>query len=325
MFRKISAIVIPTLIAAGIIIYMLFSVWDELLIALRHVVPLYIVPAVLVCLLAWILRGARYMGILRSLQVKAGMLVSTACIFVSQTANLVVPARLGDLVRIFILKHEYDTSVSTGISSLVVERLFDIIMVALLGVLMLPFVLNVPQWFYIVIVAPLIIGAVFMAILVALGRVKSENKYIRLILNMLDEVRKASLSTRSLLQFSIISVVIWLLDIAVCIFVVFMFGQSIGLPVVILAIVIGNLVKAVPLTPGGVGTYELAVALVLQLSGVEPALAFLIAVTDHLIKNLVTLIGGVISIYYLGDWVLSTIKSAFNKELGDGVDGNSRR
>ncbi|MCX6699941.1 MAG: lysylphosphatidylglycerol synthase transmembrane domain-containing protein [Methanomicrobiales archaeon] len=325
MFKKISAIVIPTLIAAGIIIYMLLSVWDELLIALQHVVPLYIVPAVLVCLLAWILRGARYMGILKSLQVKAGMLVSTACIFVSQTANLVIPARLGDLVRIFILKHEYETSVSTGISSLVVERLFDIIMVALLGVLMLPFVLNVPQWFYWVIVAPLIIGAVFMIVLVALGRVKSGNKYIMLILTMLDEVRKASLSIRSLIQFSALSVVIWLLDIGVCIFVVYMFGQSIGLPIVVLAIVIGNLVKAVPLTPGGVGTYELAVALVLQLAGVEPALAFLIAVTDHLIKNLVTLIGGVISIYYLGDWVLSTIKSAFNKELGEGAGGNAGR
>ena len=60
-------------------------------------------------------------------------------------------------------------------------------------------------------------------------------------------------------------------------------------------------------------------------AGVEPALAFLIAVTDHLIKNLVTLIGGVISIYYLGDWVISTIKSAFNKELGEGVDGNAGR
>ena len=66
-------------------------------------------------------------------------------------------------------------------------------------------------------------------------------------------------------------------------------------------------------------------ALVLQLAGVEPALAFLIAVTDHLIKNLVTLIGGVISIYYLGDWVISTIKSAFNKELGKGLEDNAGR
>jgi glycosyltransferase AglD len=323
MFRKISAIIIPTLIAAGIIIYMLLSVWDELQIALLHVVPLYLIPAVLVCLLAWILRGARYMGILQSLQVKAGILVSTACIFVSQTANLVIPARLGDLVRIFILKHEYGTTVSTSISSLVVERLFDIIMVALLGALTLPFVLNVPDWFYLVIVVPLIIGAVFMLVLLSLGKVKSENKYIRIILTMLEEVRKASLSLRSLLQFSLLSVIIWLLDIGVCIFIVYMFGQSIGIPVIILAIVIGNLVKAVPLTPGGIGTYELAVALVLQLAGVEPALAFLIAVTDHLIKNLVTLIGGVISIYYLGDWVLSTIKSAFNRELSEEAGGNA--
>ncbi len=256
MFRKISAIVIPTLIAAGIIIYMVLSVWDDMLVALQHIVPLYIVPAVLVCLFAWILRGARYLGILKSLQVKAGMLVSTACIFVSQTANLVIPARLGDIVRIFILKHEYDTSVSTGISSLVVERLFDIIMVALLGVLMLPFVLNVPQWFYFVIVGPLVIGAVFMVVLIAIGKVKSGNKYIMLVLTMLEEVRKASLSVRSLLQFSALSVVIWLLDVGVCIFVVYMFGQSIGVPIIILAIVIGNLVKAVPLTPGGMGTYE---------------------------------------------------------------------
>ena len=325
MLRKISAIVIPTLIAAGIIIYMVLSVWDDMLVALQHIVPLYIVPAVMVCLLAWILRGARYLGILKSLQVKAGMLVSTACIFVSQTANLVIPARLGDIVRIFILKHEYDTSVSTGISSLVVERLFDIIMVALLGVIMLPFVLNVPQWFYFVIVGPLVIGAVFMVVLIALGKVKSGNKYIMLVLTMLEEVRKASLSIRSLLQFSALSVVIWLLDVGVCIFVVYMFGQSIGVPIIILAIVIGNLVKAVPLTPGGMGTYEIAVAFVLQLSGVEPAIAFLIAVIDHLIKNLVTLIGGVISIYYLGDWVIDTIKSAFNKELGEGMGGNGGR
>ena len=79
MFKKVSAIVIPTLIAAGIIIYMLLSVWDELKIALLHVVPLYIVPAVLVCLLAWILRGARYQGILKSLAVPAGLAISIAC------------------------------------------------------------------------------------------------------------------------------------------------------------------------------------------------------------------------------------------------------
>jgi glycosyltransferase AglD len=315
MYRKLSAIIIPTLIAAGIILYMLLSVWNQLLAALQHVVPFYLVPAVFVCFLAWILRGVRYKGILESLEVKTSLAVATACIFISQTANLIVPARLGDLVRVFILNHEHETPISTGISSLVVERLFDIVMVALLGLITLPFVLNVPQWIFLLIVVPLGAGALFLLILIMIGKVSSKNRYIRLILTMLEEIRRASLNIRSLFQFSVISVIIWLLDIAVCIFVVLMFGQQVSVPVVVLAIVIGNLVKAVPLTPGGVGTYELAVALTFQLSGMEPALAFIIAVTDHLIKNLATVAGGIVSIYYFGDWVISIIKSAFNKEL----------
>ncbi|HVP95288.1 MAG TPA: lysylphosphatidylglycerol synthase transmembrane domain-containing protein [Methanoregulaceae archaeon] len=315
MFRKLSAVIIPTIIAAGIIIYMLLSVWDQLLVALQYVVPIYLIPAVLVCFLAWILRGVRYRGILETLEVKTTLAVATACIFISQTANLIVPARLGDLVRIFILHHEYDTPISTGISSLVVERVFDIVTVALLGLITLPYVINVPRWFFLLIVVPLGAIAFFLLILIMIGKIKSENRYIRLILTMVDEIRRASLNIRSLVQFSAVSVTIWFLDITVCIFVVLMFGQEVVVPVVILAIVIGNLVKAVPLTPGGVGTYELAVALTFQLSGMEPALAFIIAVTDHLIKNLATVAGGIISIYYFGDWVISIMKSAFNKEL----------
>jgi len=111
--------------------------------------------------------------------------------------------------------------------------------------------------------------------------------------------------------------VIWLLDVVVCLFVALMFGESIPFAVIVLAIVVGNLVKAVPLTPGGVGTYELAVALTFTAAGVAPAIATLIAVVDHLLKNLVTLAGGVISISIFGTWVLDTMKTAFRKEVRD--------
>jgi hypothetical protein len=97
-----------------------------------------------------------------------------------------------------------------------------------------------------------------------------------------------------------------------------MFQRTIPLAVLVLAIVIGNLVKAIPLTPGGVGTYELAVALTFTAAGVDPAIATLIAVIDHLLKNLVTLAGGIISIYFFGDWVIDTIRSAFRKEVYGG-------
>lgn len=322
MYRKISAIVIPTLIAFGIIAYMLFRVWDDLLEALRHVVPGYLAIGVGICLVAWWLRGWRYRSILQSLSYQISLVVSTACIFVSQTANLVIPARLGDFVRVFILRHEYNTTYSEGVSSIVVERVFDIVTVAILGAVALVFVLDVPPIYYTIILIPLVAGIIFFIFLFCLGGCSSENKYIRILLTMLHEIKRASLSLRSIIILGVSSIIIWLLDILVCVSVVMMFEQQIPFAVVVLAVVIGNLVKAVPITPGGIGTYEISLAIIFGLAGVSPAISTLIAVIDHLIKNLVTLAGGIVSVYFFGDWVIPSIKSALNAKLGGGKESD---
>lgn len=319
MYRKISTFVIPTLVAAGILGYMLYSIRDDLLIAIQHIVPLYFVIAVAICLSAWLLRGWRYNSILTGLNYHVGITVSTACIFVSQTMNLIVPARIGDFVRVFILKHEFNSTYSEGVSSIVVERIFDIFTVALLGALSLLFVLNTPSWFTTLILVPIVAGVLFFVFLVFIGKFSSENKYMVIILNMLHEIKRASLSIRSIAVLGTSSIIIWLLDILVCNAVVGMFEMEIPFSLVVLAIVIGNLVKAVPLTPGGMGTYEAALALTFGLAGgVSAASAVLVSVIDHLIKNLVTLAGGIVSIYYFGDWVVPSIKTALDSKLDGG-------
>ena len=321
MYRKISAIVIPTVIAIGIIAFMLYRVWDDLFVALQNSIPEYLVVGILICLCAWWLRGWRYHVILNNLSYKVSITASTACIFISQTVNLIVPARLGDFVRVLILKHEYNVSYSEGVSSLVVERVFDIFTVALLGAVALYFVVNVPAWFYTVIVLPLVAGVIFFLFLLFMGKFSSKNRYISIFLTMLHEIKRASLSLKAVVLLGGSSIVIWLLDIFVCVTVVMMFQQQIPFAVIVLAIVIGNLVKAIPLTPGGVGTYEISLAITFGLAGVDPAVATLIAVIDHLIKNLVTLAGGIVSIYYFGDWVIPSIRTTLDKKLGGG-DGS---
>jgi glycosyltransferase AglD len=319
MYRKISAIVIPTVIAAGILGYMLYSIRDQVLVALEHLKPEYLVVAVAICLCAWWLRGWRYHSILKSLNYSVSVTVSTACIFVSQTVNLVIPARLGDFVRAFILKHEYGTTYSEGISSLVVERVFDIVTVALLGAVSLLFVLNAPAWFTTLIIVPLAAGVIFFIILFFIGKFSSENRYVTLVLNMLHEIKRASLSIRSISVLGTSSIIIWLLDILVCYSVIMMFNEQIPFAIVVLAIVIGNLVKAVPFTPGGMGAYEAVLAVTFGLAGgVSVTSAILIPIIDHLIKNLVTLAGGVVSIYYFGDWVIPSIKTALNSKFDGG-------
>jgi hypothetical protein len=319
MYRKISTIVVPTLIAAGILGYMLYSIRDDLFLAFQHMVLIYFVIAVTICLCAWWLRGWRYHIILKGLNYRVGVTISTACIFVSQTVNLVVPARLGDFVRAFILKHEFGTTYSEGVSSLIAERFFDIVTVALLGAVSLLFVLNAPAWFTTLIIVPLAAGVIFFFLLIFIGKFSSENKYVVLILTMLHEIRRASLGIRSIFVLGTSSIIIWVLDILVCYAVVMMFNEQIPFAIVVLAIVIGNLVKAVPFTPGGMGAYEAVLAATFGLAGgVSAASAILIPIIDHLIKNLVTLAGGIVSIYYFGDWVIPRIKTALDTKLEGG-------
>jgi uncharacterized membrane protein YbhN (UPF0104 family) len=323
MLRRISTILIPALIAGGILAYMLYDVRDSLPAAIAMAIPAYLFIALIIAGSTWFLRGMRYVIILDGLSIRITLLHSTAIVLLSQTANLIVPARLGDLVRMFILKDEGRGTYSQGLSSIVVERIFDVVMVALLGLLALNFVFNVPGWFYTVITIPLVGGGIFVLLLYVLGMLESDNRYIKMVLNLLQEVRQASLGPRSLALLSVSSVVIWILDILVCVVVVAMFRQNLAFPVVVLAIAIGNLVKAVPITPGGIGTYEAALAITFSLAGMPAVTATLIAIIDHLIKNVVTAVGGLVSLYFFGGQVMQAMKKAFRirvsgeESLGD--------
>ncbi|MCP1715749.1 uncharacterized protein (TIRG00374 family) [Methanocalculus alkaliphilus] len=323
MLRKISTVILSTLLAAGLIIFLLSRVWDELLITLHEADLRFLLLATLICLAAWYLRGCRYRFILSRLSIAVGAIFSTACIFVSQTANLIIPARLGDLIRLLILRHEKGTTYSTGLSSLIVERVFDIITIALIGAIALPFVVTQATWFSTLIGVTLLGGLLFIMVLLFSGRFSSENRIFGKILKILDEIRTVSGTTSALAILSVSSIAIWIIDCIICAMVAMMFGEVVPFQVIVLAIVIGNLVKAVPITPGGVGTYELALALTFELAGVTPGTAVLIAIIDHLIKNLVTLAGGVVSIYYFGEWTLALLKRAYSGDIRGEINGRS--
>jgi uncharacterized membrane protein YbhN (UPF0104 family) len=323
MDRKISVLAVSVILAGGIVGFMLLRVWADLLLAIGHWNPTFLIPAIAFSTAGWWLRGARYRSILGRLEVRAGLTFSTACVLISQTANLIVPARLGDLVRIFILKHENLSGYPTGVSSLVVERFFDILTVAVLGLLALPFVLGVPAWVYPVIVLPLALCGVFVLLLLAIGRVQSGNRILAIAFSMMNEMRRASLTPGSIVGISCLSLVIWATDIATTLSMAAMFHAEISLALVALAVVVGNLAKAVPVTPGGIGTYEAALAVILvlgsSLSGAAgQATATLIAVSDHLVKNVITAAGGVLSIRLLGTWVVDAIRDAFHGKEGLG-------
>jgi conserved hypothetical protein len=317
-WKKTGAIVIPTIIAVGLIVFMFFRIpFDELKEAVAAMNLWWLPLAVAICICAWFLRGVRYKYILHRLASEVSILFATGCIYVSQTANIVVPARLGDFVRMFILKHEKQTPYTPGFTSLIAERVYDILVIAFLGLCTIPFIiLLIPaeyQWFIWLMAGVLALGAVGIIIFVAVRKLTSENKIIKKILEIIAQFRTVSSTWAAFGGLTGISVVIWLADVAICYIVAIMFGCVINPFLVLLAIVIGNLVKAVPVTPGGIGTYEVALMVVFEFGGVPAAVATLIAVIDHLIKNLVTLAGGIVSMYCFGNWAADLLKRLFKE------------
>ena len=55
------------------------------------------------------------------------------CISLSQSANVVLPTRIGDMTRAYLLKKIKDIPLTTALSSLAVERIFDILAITMIG------------------------------------------------------------------------------------------------------------------------------------------------------------------------------------------------
>lgn len=52
------------------------------------------------------------------------------------------------------------------------------------------------------------------------------------------------------------------------------------------AVALGNIAKIIPITPGAIGTYEVALTAVFGLGGIKPEIGFTVAVLDHIIKKI---------------------------------------
>ncbi|WP_101296214.1 flippase-like domain-containing protein [Halegenticoccus soli] len=96
--------------------------------------PALILLAAAVYVISWPIRGVRYRDILGELGFREKVGFLTGAIFISQTGNLVFPARAGDAVRAYVVKARRGIPYPSGFASLAAERVFDLLsLVALAG------------------------------------------------------------------------------------------------------------------------------------------------------------------------------------------------
>ncbi len=232
--------------------------------------------------------------------------------------NNVYPARAGEVLRAVILKRKEGVSVSASLATIIVERIFD-------GVVMLAFVfVNLPELAKLtgssgfvgniqqvaVIGTGVFLGALVVFLLAAmfphttmrialwLIRFLPQRFHTRLISisnHFLDGL--ASLrSPFNVLMVFFTSVIIWLLETGKYWFVMHAFDFSVSFFALMLLNGIANLATTIPSAPGYIGTWEAVTKAVLVAYLVEPGVALGYAVVLHVALWLpITLLGA----YYL--------------------------
>jgi hypothetical protein len=274
----------------------------------------------------------------------------TGAVFISQTGNLVFPARAGDAVRAYVVKARRGIPYPSGLASLAAERVFDLLTITLLaGAVLLGYaatgdLARVAQSItgasrsgrYAVIVA---VGVAVVAIAAVAGIVlsaRSDTNRVRAIVTrfssdsyadfvagvlerFVGDVQQVGGNPAAFGRVGASSLVIWTLDVLTAVLVLQAFDPGLTtatlVTVCFFAVSVGNLAKVIPLTPGGVGLYEAAFTLLVAgLTPVTTAVALGAAIVDHFLKNAVTVVGGVISMLALNVSLTTAVEEAEDVE-----------
>ncbi|MFB6200470.1 MAG: flippase-like domain-containing protein [Halorhabdus sp.] len=314
--------------------------------------PTLVAIAGVVYVLSWPLRGYRYRDILAELNYPSEVGFLTGAIFISQTGNLVFPARLGDGIRAYVMKARRSIPYPSGFASLAVERVFDLLTIATLaGVVLIGVAVGDPSRLAglgseltngrasgrVALVVAGAVGAAAVAITtVIVLTARSERNYVQKFLTRLSDdayaeyvagvlgrfvgdVQRVASDGQAFVRVATSSVLIWTIDVITAIVVFTAFDASLSIvtlgTVCFFAVSVGNLAKVLPLSPGGVGLYEGAFTLiVVGLTPVSGAVALGVAIVDHAVKNAVTIAGGLVSMAWLNVSLTTAVEESADAE-----------
>lgn len=203
-------------------------------------------------------------------------------------ANCLVPAKLGDAYRGFLLKKDTGAPFSTTVGTILAERLVDLVVLFLtMGVVgVAVFGSHLPG----AAGQTLLVGVVLMVVgLVGLGvmwwardvlarRVPARwgDQYARLHDAVFASLRRPAPSVLA-------SLLIWLGDGLRLWFVALALGADVGLGTAVFVALMSALLTTVPFTPAGLGFVDVAMIGVLKLVGVDTAMAGSVALLDRVI------------------------------------------
>ena len=243
------------------------------------------------------LRGLRWVVLLRGIGSRVSTRDSTEIIFLSWLVNCILPAKLGDVYRAYLLKINSSASLSRTFGTVFIERILDLIAIALLGIAagFWSFRDGLPPAIQLIFAIGLIVVGVLAVGLFTLRnfgrRILTALPLPRSVLELYDRFEEGvfgALAVRQMPFLGVLTGTIWMTEAVRLFLVVQAFGfseVSLGLSGSVFVALIGSLLTAVPLSPAGLGIVEAGIVGVLTVAyGVPLAEATAIALLDRVIS-----------------------------------------
>ncbi|MBI4515930.1 MAG: flippase-like domain-containing protein [Deltaproteobacteria bacterium] len=275
-----------SLLLSGLFLYLAFRTVPlaELGAAFQRFDVRWLVPAVAISLVLQVLRAWRWQLELRPLShIGLGQVWLVTCI--AYMAINVLPARLGEVVRPWLLSRRTAISFANVVGNLVVEKTMDSLVILFYILLGLLSAANLPAWVRRGALFPAAGAAVLVVLVLVLyfsgeaffaRRVvrylpaRAGTRLLRVVRAVVDGMR--ILPDRGLLAGVLaVSIALWFMPILSSYVLIHAFGFALPFSAALIVFIFIGFGTALPQAPGMIGTYQYACILALGLFGVPRA------------------------------------------------------
>jgi hypothetical protein len=290
-------------ISLVLIIVIFYQVnFAEVMAALKGANYIFLLPAIMALVFTLLIRAFRWQYLLKPIKTTGiyNLFSATAIGFM---ANMLLPARLGEFVRAYLIGQREDISKSASLATVVVERLWDIfILLFFLGSVLLatplaqgdPLLEKGLKWgggVSLIILLVMFLSLVFLKkkTEVSLGMVQTlmnpfsanfslkARNFISSFVEGLGTIR----GNRDLIFIALWSFVLWIIAALSLHLILFAFNIHLPLLAPFFLIVLQAFGVALPSSPGFIGTYHAATIAGLTLLGVPRVQALSVAIVMH--------------------------------------------
>jgi uncharacterized protein (TIRG00374 family) len=248
----------------------------------------WIIPAVAVYTIAVVIRTWRWRAMLRPIaDISMGRLWPV--VVIGYMGNNVYPARAGEVLRSYVLRRREGVPMSASLATVVLERLFDGLIMLLFVFVTLPFAPLPAVYNQVVTVFSVVFGVALLFFLVLASRPAQFLQLWQWVATRFLPARFASMgsdivtkfvsglqslkSPREMLIIFASSALIWLTETGKYWVIMQGFPFHVDFTVLMLMTAVVNLATTLPSTPGYAGTFDVPGILVLQRYGISQAIA----------------------------------------------------